>query len=96
MNVIYEKRCSGKTLKLVCLSYAKRMPIICLSDVERKYILDMAHTLQLDIPNPIVYNESDIDYNIRGYNGLLIDNADCILKRMFAPCKIDTITISKA
>lgn len=95
MNVIYEKRCSGKTLKLVCLSYAKKMPIICFNDIHRKHIVDIAHNLGLDIPKPIVYSSSTINSDVRGLNGVLIDDVECILGRIFEACKIDTITISK-
>lgn len=78
-------RGKGKTTRLLALSEWRDAPIICVSDSQRRYILDMAKQMEYNIPNPITAGEL-VSGKLNGnhtYKEFLVDEAqdvvDCII-----------------
>lgn len=57
MNIIFEKRGSGKTSKLIITSFITKYPIVCNNNVERDNILSMAKEMNISIPDPITMSD---------------------------------------
>lgn len=84
MKILRMDRGNGKTLHLIKLSTILDSPIICATEQSKKYILDKAREMALEIPEPIVVNRINFDLVIRGRKeNLLIDDLDEVLKSLF-------------
>lgn len=95
MVKIIKSRGKGKTRDLILLSAVTGDVIVCASKVSCKYIEDLAHKENLNIPKPMTFKE----IKLKGYGehipGILIDDADWILQCLFSEYKIDAITMDK-
>lgn len=84
MEIYNTERGTGKTTHLIHISAFTHAPIITLSQVSKKHIIDTARILGLTIPEPITFNEFKSG-KLKGRekefekNGLLIDNVEVIL-----------------
>ena len=97
MKVIYGKRQSGKTTKLIKLSAKKWYYIVCSTKQECTRIALSARQLGLDIPFPITFHEfinGQFNYG-GGIKGFLIDRADYLLQTLAREVPIEAISIDK-
>lgn len=84
MKILRMDRRNGKTFHLIKLSAILDSPIICATEQSKKYILDKAREMMLEIPEPIVVNRINFDLVMRGRKeNLLIDDLDEVLKSLF-------------
>ncbi len=81
MLYICKPRGSNKTTCLCYLSDATKAPIVTHSEVQKKYIIDLAESLFLDIPDPITVNELREKKSKINYSEVLIDNAEDIIEK---------------
>ena len=84
MKILRMDRGNGKTFHLIKLSAILDSPIICATEQSKKYILDKAREMWLEIPEPIVVNRNNFEIVMRGRKeNLLIDDLDEVLKSLF-------------
>lgn len=84
MKILRMDRGAGKTFYLIKLSAILDSPIICTTEQSKKYILDKAREMGLEIPEPIVVNRINFDPVMGGRKeNLLIDDLDEVLKGLF-------------
>lgn len=84
MKILKMDRGAGKTFYLIRLSAVLDSPILCATEQSKKYILDKAREMALEIPEPIVVNRINFDLIMRGRKeNLLIDDLDEVLKSLF-------------
>lgn len=96
MEVIYQKRQTGKTTKLIKLSAEHFYCIVCHSPMEAKRIAHLAKSMGLDIPFPLTYSEFlNKNYSAQNVKGLLIDDAYALLSTVAESCEIKAITINE-
>lgn len=91
MNIIVRPLGCGKTYELVKLSAETQFPIVVEHRTHFVHILSIAFGLGLKIPRPITIQEA-LSGKSSG-QGVLIDNADIILQKMFG-FKVHTITMN--
>lgn len=77
MKGLFRKRGGGKTTALVYTSAMTGYPIVVSTIASKRYVKDVAHRMNVSIPEPIVISD-----NARGWqiNGVLIDNAEDVIK----------------
>lgn len=80
MKILRMDRGNGKTFHLIKLSAILDSPIICATEQSKKYILDKAKEMALEIPEPIVVNRNSYG---RRNTDLLIDDLELVLKGLF-------------
>ena len=84
MKILKMDRGAGKTFHLIRLSAILDSPIICATEQSKKYILDKAREMWLEIPEPIVVNRNNFEIVMRRRNtDLLIDDLELVLKGLF-------------
>lgn len=84
MKILKMDRGAGKTFHLIRLSAILDSPIICATEQSKKYILNKAREMWLEIPEPIVVNRNNFEIVMRGRNkDLLIDDLELVLKGLF-------------
>lgn len=84
MKILRMDRGSGKTFHLIKLSAILDSPIICATEQSKKYILNKAREMWLEIPEPIVVNRNNFEIVMKGRNkDLLIDDLELVLKGLF-------------
>lgn len=84
MKILKMDRGAGKTFYLIRLSAVLDSPILCATEQSKKYILDKAKEMWLEIPEPIVVNKGNFEIVMRGRNtDLLIDDLELVLKGLF-------------
>ena len=84
MKILKMDRGAGKTFHLIRLSAILDSPILCATEQSKKYILDKAKEMWLEIPEPIVVNRNNFEIVMRGRNtDLLIDDLELVLKGLF-------------
>lgn len=92
-------RASGKTTLLIKESAKSQKPIIVGSEFAVQCIMDQAHEMGENIPEPISVSRyinnwnyrHDVDRGLDRYSGLLIDELDYVLKQIFRK-PIDKVT----
>lgn len=92
-------RTSGKTTLLIKESAKSQKPIIVGSEFAVQCIMDQAHEMGENIPEPISVSRyinnwnyrHDVDRGLDRYSGLLIDELDYVLKQIFRK-PIDKVT----
>ena len=84
MKILKMGRGAGKTFHLIRLSAILDSPILCAIEQSKKYILDKAREMWLEIPEPIVVNRGNFEIVMRGRStDLLIDDLELVLKGLF-------------
>ena len=84
MKILKMDRGAGKTFYLIRLSAVLDSPILCATEQSKKYILDKAKEMWLEIPEPIVVNKGNFEIVMRGKKeNLLIDDLELVLKGLF-------------
>lgn len=98
MDIIIGKRGYGKTTKLIRRSSEENIYILTKDGLIAKRIAKMAKEMGLDIPYPVTVNEYFLGDRFKGSSirrdGLLIDDADEVLKCIFDGIPIKEITIT--
>lgn len=81
MRNLILQRGGGKTTRLLAISEFRNAPIICLDEVRRRHILDMARHYGYYIPTPIVTNEllGGRFYGNHTYREYLVDESQDVL-----------------
>lgn len=90
-------RCSGKTTELIKKSAETGIYIMVLNEQRRQYVLDLSIKLGYNIPNPVTVD----DYFRCKFNGswirrdgIYIDEAEDVLKRIFSGIPIRGMTLT--
>lgn len=97
MKGLFRKRGGGKTTALVYASAVTGYPIVVSTAASKRHIKDMAHRLNVSIPEPIAMSD---DIRGRKIHGVLIDNAEDIIKayvveHFCAPAVAFTMTLDE-
>lgn len=97
MRILNQDRCTGKTTILIHTSYTTGYPIIVSCVPMKRYIMDKAESMGLNIPIPIVYTDKNSLNNITA-DKILIDEAGLMLDDIFSeyfnkPVEAATMTI---
>ena len=77
MKGLFRKRGGGKTTALVYTSAITGYPIVVSTSASKRYAKDIAHRMNVSIPEPIVISD---DSRGRQIHGVLIDNAEDIIR----------------
>lgn len=83
MKIFNLSRGEGKTMRMLYASEFNNAPIICTTDSQKHYLMDMAKSIKLSIPEPI--SVSDIVCNrIKGrkFNNVLVDEMESVLREV--------------
>lgn len=96
MDVICKRRGEGKTTELVKRSAETGEIILVPTRCHVSEILYVAQKHKLNIPEPITVSEYERGI-LRGtrYPGILIDDADIVLRQVFSDAPVTAITITK-
>lgn len=82
MKIYCGGRANGKTIKIIQLSAEKQIPIVCFSYHQIEHIKHRAKEMNLKIPEPIMVE--DVRKKVIGNRrGLIVDNLDLLLRRIF-------------
>lgn len=95
MEIIIRKPSAGKTMELIDRSEAGNLYIVCADRGRVKNIVNMAKWWGKKIPFPITFDELLSNRLLgRHIEGLLIDDADDLLKRIVQGIPVHAITIT--
>lgn len=100
MKIFNLPRGTGKTKRMLYASEYHNVPILCANETTKKHIMDMAHWLEINIPEPItVCDISNHKIKEQGFKGIMVDDMDRVLQAFLAEYRLDilgaTITIDK-
>ena len=94
-EIILGKRNSGKTTELIKRSAKDGIYILTNTSAQARLIFDQAKRMGYDIPFPVSWNDftrtAFLGSSIRK-DGLLIDQADMLLSRIFGNIPIHAVT----
>lgn len=94
MNIIMGKKGSGKTRELIRLSSKHQIYILVLNRARQKDLYQQAHDLGFQIPYPITLDDFMRDKLIGSHiKEILIDDLDDVLKNIFYPIQINTVSL---
>lgn len=95
MRIISEPRGGGKTTKLVKLSARNWIPIICWCPQHVDYVKVIAKELDLEIPDPILFDNIRDVHRIRGrwFRQIYVDDADLLLQKI-TWCTIEGMSVT--
>lgn len=98
MNIIIGKEGCGKTTLLIVRAAAENLYILTTDQYRAGHIAKLAKRMGYDIPYPVTVNEffcsnKFVRSSIRR-DGILIDDADDVLKTIFDGIQIKDITIT--
>lgn len=85
MKIINLGRGQGKTTRLLYASEFQDIPIVCATHSQKQHLIDMAKSLRLNIPEPIVASEitsSRIIGSKAVEKDLLVDEAHWVLQSL--------------
>lgn len=98
MNIVIGERCSGKTTRLIERSAKEGRNILVANKAMARCIADQAKEMGLDIPFPVTLDEYLRGNKFQGssirLDGLLIDDLDMVLNRMFRGIPIREVTLT--
>lgn len=100
MKIFNLPRGTGKTKRMLYASEYHNAPILCANATSKKHIIDMAHWLEVNIPEPITLQDMANHKNkYQGCRGILIDEMDYVLQSILTPYGLNilgaTITIEE-
>ena len=97
-NYLIGERCSGKTTRLIERSAKEGSYILVANKDMARFVADQAKEMDLEIPYPITVGEY---LNSDGFpgssvrrDGLLIDELDLVLNRLFRGIPIREVTLT--
>lgn len=92
MKIFNLARGKGKTMRMLYASEFSNAPILCHSEQNKKYIIDMAKWFDVNIPEPITVFDV-IKNNIRGkhINDIVVDDIDYVLKQLLSTYGLNMI-----
>jgi len=98
MKIFNLPRQAGKTTRMLYASEYHNAPILCANAGMKYGITQMAHKLNINIPEPItIHDIANHKVKSQGYKGILVDEMDYVLQSILAPYGLDilsaTITI---
>ena len=85
MKIINLGRGQGKTARLLYASEWQDLPIVCATNSQKQYLIDMANRLGLNIPEPIVAYEITSNRIVGSRvaeKDLLVDEAPLVLRSL--------------
>lgn len=91
MNIFIKGRGEGKTTELIKMSNITGYPIVVLSYSSRKFILEIAKKLGLNIPEPIIYERGVTRFN---NCHVLIDELDYFLRQALG-CQVESASLDR-
>lgn len=98
MKIIIGERCSGKTTRLIERSAKDQIYILTSTSHRAHAIADVARNMGLVIPHPVTLREYLHGNRFHGSfirrDGLLIDDADDVLRLLFDGIPIHAITLT--
>lgn len=101
MKIFNLPRGKGKTMRMLYASEYHNAPILCCDEANKKRIMDMAHWLDINIPEPITAHDIT-NYKTRGkhINDIVVDDMDCVFRALLSSeyhlnMVAGTITIDK-
>lgn len=81
MKSLFMKRGQGKTTALIYTSACTGYPIVVGTKCQKKFIMEKAVALGVNIPNPISVDDETREMNL---SGVLIDEAQDVLRQWVA------------
>lgn len=81
MKVYSLGRCTGKTTRMIYASELHNAPIICTTEGTKRYIVNYAEKMNINIPTPICVRELS-ERRMTGIDSVLIDDATSVLCEM--------------
>lgn len=97
MNIEVSKRRSGKTTKAILKSAKTKAKIVVFSREEAQRVFNVATGMELDIPFPVTIDEFLNKPFVRHHHaGLILDNVELLLARVFSGHKIHLAMMSGA
>lgn len=100
MKIFNLPRGKGKTQRMLYASEYHNVPILCANETTKKHIMDMAHWLDINIPEPLTVCDIS-NYKIKGqrFKGVMVDDMERVLQSILAQYSLDilgaTITIEE-
>ena len=82
MIVIHEPRQEGKTTELIAMAVKDKLTLVLLNRSEVVRVLTICKENGWTIPTPVTHNDFICKHIDRRTKGLLIDNADTLLKNL--------------
>lgn len=84
MKIFNLGRCQGKTTRMLYASEFNDAPIICPTEESKRYLIEQAKRLNLNIPTPMtVYDAMTNGTRGERFNKVLVDEMNYVLKFMF-------------
>lgn len=80
MEYILKSRARGKTYDLIRKSYETGAVIVCATEMSAKYVLELAHTMDVTIPVPISCSKLIKNQNCLAGKTILIDELQIVLQ----------------
>lgn len=99
MKLLIKGRGRGKSTGLIYTSEATGIPILTSTQASKRNILESAHNLGCDIPEPFTIQEAR-DCKVRGnraYDKVLLDDMEFVLQtalREYLGCEVECATMS--
>ena len=79
MEVLYQKRGTGKSCTMINLSARNNIPIAVVHQVQKQHLEEQAQKLGLTIPEPIIIKQlSDLEY----CGDIYIDDFDVMMNKL--------------
>jgi hypothetical protein len=95
MKIILDNRGSGKTKKLILESAETGAVIVAINYSMVQYCLRFARHLNVKIPEPITFSDFiSGHYRTRDIPGLLIDDADVLIRRLSQRFEVKTVVFN--
>lgn len=100
MKIFNLPRGTGKTKRMLYASEYHNAHILCANATSKKHIMDMAHWLDINIPEPITIQDmANHKSKYQGHRDILVDEMDYVLQSILAPYGLNilsaTITIDE-
>lgn len=101
MRIFNLGRCQGKTIRMLYASEFNNAPIICDNDTRKRYLIETAKCIHLNIPEPISISDIICGRTTgKKFNNILVDEIDNVLREILrftisADMIGGTITIDK-
>ncbi|MEG1563773.1 MAG: hypothetical protein RR365_08610 [Bacteroides sp.] len=94
MKIIIKERGQGKTSELIRISADKQIPILCLCEANRRFIVERAWGMGImNLPEPFVVRDLNFSYYKDGKEPILVDEVDVVLQTLLhRPIYAATIT----